>query len=260
MSPQQTKKAQVADYLRGLINSGELPPGALVPTEEDLRDLLGVARSTVRDGLQILTSEGLIGAGASGEGKRRAVLSRNLVEISLTKTEEMGHRLTVGTDAWVSDLHDQGMEAVPPQSISVTVEDASRRVAELLHVTPGDLLYVRRRVRYADGKAHNLNDTYYPQWVTERCPRIMSPHDVPEGIIAYMAAQGFKQVWYTDEIEARQPNPEEARLLNLGAGCVMDQFRTGYVKDTETGELAPVKLTHTIWPGDRTRLKGGYPA
>jgi DNA-binding FadR family transcriptional regulator len=51
---------QVADQLRALILSGELPAGAKLPTEQSLAADLGVSRATVREALTGLSTEGLL--------------------------------------------------------------------------------------------------------------------------------------------------------------------------------------------------------
>jgi GntR family transcriptional regulator, transcriptional repressor for pyruvate dehydrogenase complex len=51
---------QVADQLRSLILSGELQPGSRLPNETDLSNLFGVSRSTVREALRVLSSQGML--------------------------------------------------------------------------------------------------------------------------------------------------------------------------------------------------------
>jgi GntR family transcriptional regulator len=54
---------------------------------------------------------------------------------------------------------------------------------------------------------------------------------------------------YRDELTTRMPTPEEARTLDLGAGVpVLTYVRTCYTKER------PVRLTETIFAGDRNRL------
>jgi len=51
---------QVAEGLRRRILTGELTPGAQLPTEMALCDTLGISRHTAREALRILTEDGLI--------------------------------------------------------------------------------------------------------------------------------------------------------------------------------------------------------
>jgi GntR family transcriptional regulator, transcriptional repressor for pyruvate dehydrogenase complex len=51
---------QVADQLRELILTGSLTPGDRLPTEAELATNFGVSRSTVREALRVLASQGLI--------------------------------------------------------------------------------------------------------------------------------------------------------------------------------------------------------
>lgn len=51
---------QVADQIRGLIEIGEFPPGARLPSERELAEQLGLSRPTVREALIALEVEGLV--------------------------------------------------------------------------------------------------------------------------------------------------------------------------------------------------------
>lgn len=59
---------QVAEQLRSLIISGSLTPGDRLPVEAELSTIFGVSRSTVREALRVLGSQGLTYAvrGATG--------------------------------------------------------------------------------------------------------------------------------------------------------------------------------------------------
>lgn len=50
---------QVAGLLRARIHSGELPPGARLPSIVDLVQTYGIARGTAARALRVLVSEGL---------------------------------------------------------------------------------------------------------------------------------------------------------------------------------------------------------
>jgi DNA-binding FadR family transcriptional regulator len=62
LQPIETRRLyrQIADQVAGLIARGEFPPGARLPTERELAQLLGVSRPSVREGLIALEVEGLV--------------------------------------------------------------------------------------------------------------------------------------------------------------------------------------------------------
>jgi GntR family transcriptional regulator len=51
---------QVADDLRGMIESGELRPGDRLPGEAEMAQLYGVSRDTIRRATLELSEEGLL--------------------------------------------------------------------------------------------------------------------------------------------------------------------------------------------------------
>jgi len=51
---------QLADILREMIKSGELPPRSPVPSESYLQQEQGVSRGTVRMAIGVLRDEGLV--------------------------------------------------------------------------------------------------------------------------------------------------------------------------------------------------------
>jgi GntR family transcriptional regulator len=61
--------AQICASLRGQIESGALPPGAALPTEQSLQEIYGVSRSVVRQALDRLAQDGLISR-EQGRGTR----------------------------------------------------------------------------------------------------------------------------------------------------------------------------------------------
>ncbi len=68
MAPRGTYR-QIADDLRRRVLSGELAPGAMVPSELELVEQHGVSRGTVRSALALLVDEGLVEV-VPGQGRR----------------------------------------------------------------------------------------------------------------------------------------------------------------------------------------------
>jgi GntR family transcriptional regulator len=233
----------VAAVLRDKINSRELSPGDPVPSLRQLARDYGVTTGRARQALDKLANEGLITA---GQGKARYVRDRRILYHYASETESMRRRRGAPADAWMTDVKEQGFEpGYRFPSHRVEMVEASEDIARLLNLSPGDLVVVRRRVRTVNGRPDNLNDTYYDHKIALQFPEILSPHDVPQGIVALMASRGHEQTHYRHELRWRPPAPDEAELLELPPGvAVLIQLHTGY---TEQG---PVKVTVTTWPGD----------
>ncbi|GGI38652.1 GntR family transcriptional regulator [Cnuibacter physcomitrellae] len=64
LSPNVPLSAQVADQLRRRIAEGEFPVGALLPTENELSQQLGISRNSVREAVRSLVHAGILGARA----------------------------------------------------------------------------------------------------------------------------------------------------------------------------------------------------
>lgn len=82
--------------------------------------------------------------------------------------------------------------------------------------------------RHVDGVPWSTQATNYPMWLVEKAPRLAEPDDIEEGTTRYLAGLGVGQVGYFDDISTRMPTPDEARLLQVGAGVlVLVWVRTG---------------------------------
>jgi GntR family transcriptional regulator len=243
----------VAAGIRGLIGGGKYQPGDTLPSEAELAAEYDVSRDTVRRALGRLTDQGLLTPGRGRRGRQVRVSNPlTFYAVRSEAADRLAERRAKGVDAWVADGEDQGRLAA--QEISVAIEEVRPDIAARLALPAGQLVAVRRRLRTIDGEPHNLNDTYYPRDISEGT-LIENPADIAQGTIAYMAELGYVQDQYRDDLGARMPTPDEAVRLEILPGVpVLVQYRTGFM-----GERA-VKVTVTIWPGDRTSLVYDFPA
>lgn len=97
-----TSAQQVAQQLLGMIRRGVLKPGDQLPTERELIERLGVGRSTIREGLQILSTLNIVQA-SPGHGtfikeprtedvlrvEQIGFLINNVVALDLLEAREM---------------------------------------------------------------------------------------------------------------------------------------------------------------------------
>jgi len=107
----------------------------------------------------------------------------------------------------------------------------------------------RTSVRSSLADSHaRIQDSSYPMDIAQQAG-LLVPHDLPRGTVRAMAEHGHVEVGYRDEITTRMPTPDEAQTLDLAVGVpVLAYVRTCYTKER------PVRLTETIFAGDRNRL------
>ena len=240
----------IANDLRARIQRRELSPGAQVPTEKDLAATYHCSRNTVRMALLALANEGLISAGRARAG--RTVRRREQFVLTHRVEDDLGAARFRGPDSFADQAHRNGR--APTQDIEVSIVAAGPDWGTRLEVPADERLVVRRRVRYLDGVPSHLSESYYPLALVKDTP-VLDPQEIVPSVVPLLAALGHRQVRYTDEILTRMPDPEEARLLEIGIGVpVIEHVRTGWSRER------PVRLTRTVLPGDRHQLRYELPS
>ncbi|MFF3751282.1 GntR family transcriptional regulator [Streptomyces sp. NPDC002018] len=235
---------QMAAALREQIGAGVYGPGSKLPSERTLMERFGASRNTVRLGLKRLVTEGLI---FPSHGQGYLVHRQDVLVYNASRSENHDRRVSAGVDAWVQDIQEQGR--TPSQTIAVSIEKASPDIAVKLGLEAGDLVLVRRRLRFVDGQPWSTEDSYYPNSLVKNT-LVAEPADIPEGVIAYMASMGYTQVRYVDDVTAVMPNPKQADDLAVEPGVpLLVRSRTGYA------ESGPVRVTVTAMPTDRNVLR-----
>jgi GntR family transcriptional regulator len=234
---------RIAAELREAVFSGQLPPGSQLPTEHELGERYKVSRNTVRLALGQLANEGII---TSTPGRGTFVRERAMLTYRAVRAEAANRPSDWMTDAYNTEVQQEGRQ--PSQTFDMRVAPASPSVAHRLRVEEGEAVLVRRMFRFVDGQPWSIQDSSYPMDIAQECG-LLVPHDIPRGTVRVMADRGHVEVGYVDEVTTRMPTPEEARMLDLGTGApVLIYVRTAYTKER------PVRLTETIFAGDRNRL------
>ncbi|MBV9014006.1 MAG: GntR family transcriptional regulator [Pseudonocardiales bacterium] len=231
---------QLADSLRAKITAGELAPGEQVPTEKALAEEFGASRATIRQGLMVLVNEGLIVA-----SRPRGYFVRRHERCYFRPQAEWEEQpASPEMDRWMTEQTTLGR--TPSQRINVEIIQPPDRVADRLALNPGDLVVVRRRVRYLNEEPFNINDTFYPFELVQGS-EIVNPADIARGASEVLAELGYEQVRAIDEIEARMPLPDEAARLELGVGMPVAVHRnTGFTRDDK-----PVRHTVNVLVGSK---------
>lgn len=207
---------QVKDRIVARIRSGELEPGARVPSEHDFVESLGVSRMTVNRALRELTAEGWLtreqGVGTFVADARSETA---LIEVRPIADEiaERGGVHSARVD-WLGDLK------------------ADADAAAALAVPVGSVVFLVVLVHFEDGEPIQIED------------RLVNPAVAPDFLeqdftAITPSAYLLREVPLTEiehVIEARMPTADERSLLALPAAepCLVLVRRTWAYRDVVT--------------------------
>jgi len=234
---------QLAALLRGQIESGELTPGAQVPTEAELAARHVTSRNTVRLALNALRNEGLV-TSKRGRGSFIRAEPRMRYFASLTGSRAKRAEADRRRDTFTQQIEAQGKTA---HQVS-TVEElpAPAEIAAHLGVEAGQPIGVRRRIMYADSEPLQLGDSFYPLEIVGGT-KMMRPADIMEGTDQVLEDLGHTPTRYEDEITWRMPTAEEATKLHLAPGVPVGRL----LRTTFDHRDRPVEVYVVVLPGDR---------
>ena len=145
---------QLYEILRSNIVSGEWQPGDMIPPESELIERYQVSRTTVRQVLDMLVSEGLI----ERERGRGTFVAHPTVEQGLVRIVN-----------FTEDMRMRGCEPSSKVLFSGLIP-APQDIAEKLHIEPGEELARLERLRLADGEPMGVEESYL---VHRYCPGIL---------------------------------------------------------------------------------------
>jgi GntR family transcriptional regulator len=233
---------QIADAIRSAIASGELGPGAKVPSEAELVRTFGVAQGTVRNALSQLRTEGLLRA---EHGKGVFVRDRPPMQRKASNRFLRAHR-DAGKAAYTVDAEAQGIKHTV-EVFKVGPGVVPDEIAERLGVPHGSTVLVRSR-RYLHGPTPmEIASSYVPWTIAEGTP-IAEANPGPGGIYARIEETGHRLDHFTEDVTARMPVPEEVKALNLTAGTpVIRVLRTAYDVEGLAVEVCDTVMTADLF-------------
>jgi len=146
---------RLANYYRLQIKSGELPEGAKMIPEEEICQVLGISRTTVRQAMNLLVEQGLLvryrGKGTYVSQKKYSRSFNHLYNFS-SDMEAMG--VTPSSSTLKQEII--GVQGTAVQTALELPDDK----ASAFHL---------KRIRMADGQPVLIEDTYIPSFL---CPGI----------------------------------------------------------------------------------------
>lgn len=237
---------QIADDLRRQIESGDLAPGAKLPTEPELMAQYGASRNTIRDAIKRLVTPGLVETHA---GQGTFVTERpNPFVSTLTGDPRTGE-----TNVFIQQAELEGRE---PSFLEPTVEmqRADQSLAAALKISEGAHVVSRHYRCLIDGTPWSLQTSFYPMTLVEQgAKRLIQREDIKEGAVDYIAkACGIEQASYSDTIAVRAPDEAETGFFRLPADGRISVFEISRIAFDEEG--TPIRLTITAYPADRNKF------
>lgn len=216
---------EIADDLRARLETGEFPPGRLLPSEADLSETFKVSRVTVRRALELLRDEGMLD---SRQGVGWFVAGDPL-------RQSLGRLATIEAQLAASGLKPERRVL---EFAFLPTEPRVRRVLGC------DQVLRVRRLNLADGEPFAL--------VTVWCPAALAEHlslvDVERSPFYELLAVPLGGASQT--IGAAAAEPADAAKLAIPPGSPVLRCER-ITKDTE-GE--PVLMSVHIFPGHRTEF------
>jgi len=159
-----------------------------------------------------------------------------------------------GKAAFIAEVEAEGRKP-DVEVLEVAPAPAPSEVAERLRIRTGTRVLVRRRRYFADGQVLELATSYLP-WKFVKGSPICEPNPGPGGVYARLEELGHRLKEFTEDVSARMPLPEEARMLQLRAGVpVLHLVRTAFDEDD-----VPVEMCDTLMAADSYVLNYRLPA
>jgi GntR family transcriptional regulator len=202
---------QLKTILLDKINSGEYPAGSIIPSERELSENLGISRMTVRQAINLLSSERFL---IREKGKGTFVN-----EIKFEQKNIMSFSQTV---------IQQGM-LPSTRVLELTEEVDCFDIKEYLNLDSDQKVFRIKRLRLADETPIAVEEVFIPE---KLCPNI-NKLDLTKSLYDLLKTNYSIDISYIDnKIEAVKADKENRVLLMLSAGVpVLEISGISYTKE-----------------------------
>ena len=212
-----------------LLQSSPTPPDTRIPGEEELASTYSVSRMTARQAVTQLVNEGVLYRRAGkGTFVARPKIERKLARLT-GYYEEMGSRgLHPGT-----------------RVLKQSIVEAGRKLAQLLAISPDDLVIRIFRLRLADGEPMALQTVHIPNC---RCPALVND-DLTKFSLYQLLEQkyGLKLGHAQERISASVASRQQALLLAVPKDAPLLHIERLTFLDSDV----PIEYVESLYRADR---------
>jgi len=232
----QTLAVQLKNIFRDKMVSGEWPANGMIPSENQLSALYGVSRMTVRGVISQFVTAGLMyrvpGKGTFVSGSKYE-LSSLMYSGLRGQLEEQGHSVTT-------------------ELISCECVPANGYHLEWLGVAPGEMIYIIKRTRAANGVTISLHESYVPR---RFCPGLEHEDLRNEQLCRIMRQKyGIERKRVVETLESFPADRAQAAPLDVRPG-----FPLILLQDTLFTEGDAVyEYSRVYFRGDKTKIRLEY--
>ena len=224
---------QLRELLRAEIATGRWKVGDQLPTERELCETFGLSRTTVREAIESLVSEGLL---RREKGRGTFVAEPKILESLL------------GSPIGFTDsMREQGHH-VETQVLRLEVTPAPLVVESELRLGPGDRVIVMERLRFVLNEPILVVTSYLPE---KLCPSLMHEDFSRQSLYHTLQDKYHLKIARAKRLMEAVPAAEyETRLLGVRPGAPLMLIQsTSYLEDG-----TPVEYFVARHRGDRTQF------
>ncbi|GAA1932353.1 GntR family transcriptional regulator [Streptomyces sodiiphilus] len=199
---------RIAADLRDEIMSGDLAPGASLPSTAQLKERFAASNATVQKALKILKDEGLV-VGRAGA----AVTVRKHRVRTMSPAAYMAPNAPGEPYRWLTEAERRGVRAAS-RLLTVTEAEPPADVAQAMRLPPGERALLRRQLLLFEDEPVELVASYYPLEIA-RGSAMMEHRRIKGGTPTLLARLGHPPRVSVDTVSARVPTQEQYTALRL---------------------------------------------
>jgi GntR family transcriptional regulator len=238
------RSREVAEELRRAIEAGELPPGAVLPSERELMERYDISSGTANKVSGLLKSTGLVESQVG-----RGLFVRRRTQLIRHAHDRYARRWRMeGRAPFRAEVESQG-RTPRVEVTAIDRIDPPQWVSERLALSAGERVIRRENTYFVDDRAVQIVNTYIPLSIGGDSP-LEEAVPGPGGIYAAFEELGHRLTRMLEEVQARMPRSGEAERMEASPGTpVLDVLHISYDQD-ET----PMDVSHFVLRGDENVL------
>ncbi|SER88339.1 transcriptional regulator, GntR family [Streptomyces sp. yr375] len=240
---------RIAADLRDDIMSGELAPGASLPSTAQLRERFAAAGATVQKALRLLKDEHLVVGRAGASVTVREHRQRTVRPAALMAPGRPG-----APYRWLTEAAKHGTHA-RSELLDVTEIRPPADVRAVLGLPPDGTALLRRQILLVDDEPAELVESYYPLDIARGTP-LTELRRIRGGTPALLTELGHPPRRSTDGVSARVPTQRQYQALHLTSS--MPVLRT--LRVVHSDDDRPIEVTVMVKAGHLYELQYEFTA